>query len=464
MSHPLLSVVIPAYNAARFLPDAVDSVRRQSYPCVQIVVVDDGSIDNTREVVLALGGDITYVYQPNSGPSAARNAGLTASRGDVIGFLDADDLWPDDKVSMQMARLAADPSLQVVLGRIRYVALPGAELPDIKFDEDGTITHVHLGSGLYRREVFNTVGTFDTSLRYCEDVDWFMRAREQHVAMSIQRAVTLLYRVHGNNMTADRSRPDALLAPVLKKSLERRRAAGRIALRPWLSYDEQAGNARPTISVVMPAYQAERFVGQAIQSVLDQTYSPVELIVVDDGSTDGTAAVIRDFGPRVRFYQQSNAGPGAARNAGVARATGQYVAFLDADDYWERGKLAVQAAILDQNPDVGFVFSLAQQFQTNSGEHINVGEAMPGYVPGTLLGRRDAIDHVGAFPTDVSVGEFIQWYGRAQALGIKSMMVPNVLMHRRIHDNNLGVRARDSRSDYLKVLKSGLDRRRAQSA
>ena len=127
---PLVSVIVPAYNAARFLPHAVESIRRQDYLPLEIVIVDDGSTDDTAEVARDLGSDIRYVYQPNAGPAAARNRGLEQARRELIAFLDADDEWPPDKLRIQVGRLLAEPELDVVTGRTHYIRLPGA--PDLK--------------------------------------------------------------------------------------------------------------------------------------------------------------------------------------------------------------------------------------------------------------------------------------------------------------------------------------------
>lgn len=118
---------------------------------------------------------------------------------------------------------------------------------------------------------------------------------------------------------------------------------------------EPAG--RPLVSAIIPAYNCERYVGRAIRSVLAQTYPHVECIVVDDGSTDGTASVIESFGDQVRRIAQRNAGASVARNAGIAAARGRYIAFLDSDDYWLPNKLELQVSIFLEDPDLVLVSS-----------------------------------------------------------------------------------------------------------
>jgi len=238
----LVSVIIPAFNAASFLPHAVASVERQGYHPLEIVVIDDGSTDNTAEVARSLPSVTCYLHQQNKGPSAARNLGLRQAQGEFIAFLDADDQWPPGKLDLQLGRLRAEPRLDVVLGRIQYISLPGAEAIDIAFEtEERTLTHVHLGSGVYRRPVFERVGLFEESLRYSEDVDWFMRAREKDISMVILGDVTLLYQLHAGNMTREMTSERSNLAAVMRLSLERRRRHGGgrpIELKPWSHYDE----------------------------------------------------------------------------------------------------------------------------------------------------------------------------------------------------------------------------------
>lgn len=251
----LVSVIIPAFNAAAFLPNALASIERQGYRPLEIIVVDDGSTDETAQVARNLPGVSHYFHQENKGPSAARNLGLKNAQGEFIAFLDADDEWPAGKLELQLGRLRSEPRLDIVLGRIQYISLPGAEILDLPFEtEDRTLTHVHLGSGVYRASVFDRVGLFEETLRYSEDVDWFMRAREEDVAMVILGNVTLLYQLHAGNMTRAMSSERSNLAKVMRRSLERRRQRGTgrpIELKPWSHYDE-TGRTRVHPSDVAP--------------------------------------------------------------------------------------------------------------------------------------------------------------------------------------------------------------------
>jgi glycosyltransferase involved in cell wall biosynthesis len=219
-----------------------------------------------------------------------------------------------------------------------------------------------------------------------------------------------------------------------------------------------------TVSVVIPAFNAARYLGEALESVRSQTAPVAEVIVVDDGSTDDTRAWEARM-PGVRWLVKSHEGISAARNAGASMATSTYLAFLDADDRWLPGKLAVQLAAFNDDPAIDLVFGHARQFRSPelpARPDIRVDTApVPGLVPGTLLLRRETFWRVGPFDATWRVGELIDWYAKAQSLGLKSVTCPDVVLERRVHDDNTGIRERAAQTDYLRILKAALDRRRA---
>lgn len=219
------------------------------------------------------------------------------------------------------------------------------------------------------------------------------------------------------------------------------------------------------ISVIIPVYNGERYLRQAIESVLAQSYHPLEVIVVDDGSTDASITVAQQFAPIVKVVTQPNLGAGAARNHGVALAEGEFLAFLDADDLWIPEKLTLQIAGFAAQPEIDMFFGRIEPF--NSPELTALPplaqQAVDGFHAGTLLIRRAKFLSVGEFVTDRGLGEFIDWYARAQEQGLRHFMLPDIVMKRRRHDTNLTLRAAHERSEYLHVLKAALDRRRLKN-
>jgi glycosyltransferase involved in cell wall biosynthesis len=224
--------------------------------------------------------------------------------------------------------------------------------------------------------------------------------------------------------------------------------------------------SHPKISVVIPVFNCEKYVAEAIRSALTQSRCPDEVIVVDDGSTDTTAEVLRGFGDTICCIRQENQGIGAARNAGAARAAGDQIAFLDADDIWTPRKLELQESLLCDHSEIQMVFGMVEHFcspelsdEIRQRFHCPVGK-MPAINAASMLVRRSVFEKVGWFDMDLTLGEFLEWYARALDLGMQSRTLDEVVLRRRIHETNTGTRSRDSRQDYVRLLKSMLDRRR----
>jgi glycosyltransferase involved in cell wall biosynthesis len=241
MADPLVSVIMPYYNAGAFIDGAIESIRRQQYAPLEIILIDDGSTDDIAQRVKTLGKDIVYIRQENQGPAAARNAGIRRAKGEVIAFLDADDRWPEGKLEKQVGRLQADPALGIVTGRIQYILLEGAADPKIDFDDGNTLVHVHLGAAVVRRSVFEATGMFNETLRFHEDHDWYLRVREQGINMVILKDITLLYQRHPASVTHEKPPLDTAFMSMLKRSIDRRKAASggkTFDLKSFKDYDD----------------------------------------------------------------------------------------------------------------------------------------------------------------------------------------------------------------------------------
>ncbi len=220
---PLVSVIIPVYNGAEFITEAIASVRAQVHVPTEIIVIDDGSSDQTAHVVQTLGCDIRYVYQHNQGPAAARNRGLALAQGEFIAFLDADDLWPADKLVHQVASLATDAGAQVVWGHTQICAYQATAAPSLALEPTWSSL---LGSLLCRKAVFQMVGAFEPTLRVNEDIDWFLRLQEQKLVIKKLPHLALFYRIRPGSLTYGKSLREGEWFQTVRRALQRQRALG----------------------------------------------------------------------------------------------------------------------------------------------------------------------------------------------------------------------------------------------
>lgn len=232
---PLVSVVIPAYNAERYLGEAIEGVLAQTYAPVETIVVDDGSSDDTAALARSYDG-VTVIAQENSGPSAARNRGFAASRGEFVAFHDSDDAMTPDKLAVQVGHLLDNPRAGCVLAEQALLVEPGAELP---FWVEGSKVEtvmpprplelkdeplVHPMTMVLRRTAFEQVGGFDESMRAAEDFDWMLRAAEEEIEIARLSDVLLRRRVRVDSLTQDAAASRAGLFRAFKARIERHRA------------------------------------------------------------------------------------------------------------------------------------------------------------------------------------------------------------------------------------------------
>jgi len=239
---PTVSVITPAYNQARYLNQAIDSVFQQTFSDYEIIVVNDGSTDETAQVLAGYGDRIRVITQANAGLSAARNSGLRAAQGEMIAFLDADDLWYPEMLSTTVAHLRANPETDFVSGAwdyineagktIRRVNKPSAE---IKPNEHGDFFRTlalgnlfHVAALLFRRNCFDCCGFFDPSLRSLEDWDLWLRLAAHGHKIGLVDTPVSRYRRHSGSMTLDAERTVNAFHQVLTKLLCDEAMKGRV--------------------------------------------------------------------------------------------------------------------------------------------------------------------------------------------------------------------------------------------
>lgn len=221
-------------------------------------------------------------------------------------------------------------------------------------------------------------------------------------------------------------------------------------------------NAR--VSAIVPVYNGERFLADALESIFTQTCPADEVIVIDDGSTDSSFAIASER-PGVRYLRQANAGHSSALNAGAAAATGDFLAFLDADDVWIRDKLSRQLAAYEAQPELDIVFGLARQ-RVEPGVRVQAGadgRVLPARLPSAMLVRRRAWRRVGPFSSEWDLGSVVEWCARADDAGLRTVVLDCVVYERRIHGKNATLTHPRAATEYARMLKSVIDRRRSRS-
>ncbi len=221
MTYPSVSVVIPTYNRAIFLGAAVASIRAQTYPCTEILIIDDGSTDDTTQVVKELGSGINYIWQTNAGPAAARNLGISRASGDLVAFLDTDDRWMPDKIALQVEILKREPSIALVSAdmaiedetgilcvpsnfarrnlQMFFKALDGRAIPNAP-SMMLKINFINTSTVLARRDVLVSMKGFDTRLRFGEDLELWLRIAAKHGVACIPTVQEIRVE-HAHNVT-----------------------------------------------------------------------------------------------------------------------------------------------------------------------------------------------------------------------------------------------------------------------
>jgi glycosyltransferase involved in cell wall biosynthesis len=222
----------------------------------------------------------------------------------------------------------------------------------------------------------------------------------------------------------------------------------------------------PLVSVVMIVRNGERFIALAINSIIEQEYRPIEIIVVDGQSTDRTADIAQSY-PYVRYIRQVNNGVAEAYNIGIAAANGEFISFLSYDDLWVKDKLTTQVDYLLQHSEVQYTIGNVQFFLDEGSAlpsgfkpHLLEGEHV-GYIMETLLARKSVFGQVGKFDPAFHISNDTDWYARAKDLQIPVAVIPKVLLLKRVHDSNTTSNVDGVQRDILHVLRRSLSRKKS---
>jgi glycosyltransferase involved in cell wall biosynthesis len=218
---PLVSVIIPVFNGARYLGEALDSVFNQSYPSLEVIVVNDGSTDQTAKIACGYPG-VHYLHQSNQGVSAARNLALDAAKGEYMAFLDADDIWKPEKLTLQLNFMLNNPDILITGSNAVNFLEPDTRLPDWleKRPDWKIVNHIIPSTLVVHSSVFSLIGGFSTEFLSNEDTEWLWRAKKAEINMYQLDEVLALRRYHGANLSWKNSNSDKSgLFRIIRKSL-----------------------------------------------------------------------------------------------------------------------------------------------------------------------------------------------------------------------------------------------------
>ncbi len=466
---PLVSIVIPVYNGANFMREAIDSALAQTYPNVEVLVINDGSTDSgeTAAIAKSYGDQIAYLEKPNGGCASALNLGIQKMRGEFFSWLSHDDFYSPSKIARQIEVLSLLEDKDTILyagyhvvdskSVVQYSVKPDSVLSSSKLN----LALMPLFRGLLHgcamlvpKSYFDRFGTFDESLRSTQDYDlWFKFLRQGKIRFDSQ--IGVYSRVHpgqGTHQILNHNADCNRLWIGFLDSLSEKEMADLDGsaysflvrtekfLRVSTTYSEAADHAlalsakaldNTKISVVMPFFNRVAWAVEAVRSVQAQTHAAIEIILVNDGSTEDIRALktLEESDLRVRIVNQVNGGPAKARNTGVQHATAQYIAFLDSDDVFYPEKLQRQLKLMTeegaflshtsyQQMDLEGNVTRAISSGTFSGDVFpRIIASCPIAMPTVMGSRQIFLDH--PFPEDLEIGEDVcQWIRLTSMYGI----------------------------------------------
>ncbi len=453
---PLVSIIIPVYNGANYMHEAIDSAVAQTYKNIEIIVVNDGSKDNgkTEQIALSYGDKIRYFYKENGGCGSALNYGVKNKKGKYFSWLSHDDVYLPNKVEHQINILNKLDNKDTILycgydlinEKSQHIATNKIidRIPENKLNIPlfpllrGLI---HGCSLLIPVKYFHEVGLFNEKLITTQDYDlWFKIFRVAPIYFDDQ--VLIKARMHPergtNTISIHEKECEELWSGFLKELTEEEMLImgdGSIAaflfdtiafFKDYTPYRKSEKLAmemanrylnNTKVSVIMPVYNRINWTIEAIESVLAQTHENFELLVIDDGSTEDISELteICKKDKRIKYFRKENEGPSAARNLGIKKASGEYIAFLDSDDLFMPNKIETQLGFMMEN---NFVFShTSYQRIDEKGKYIcfvdsgNVsGKIFPQIIQNctitttTVMGRT-LLFRQNLFPENIKIGE-----------------------------------------------------------
>ena len=390
MNNELISIIVPIYNTEKYLHECLDSILNQSYINFEVLLINDGSTDSSGTICqeyVERDSRFRYFEKDNGGVASARNLGLERSEGTYITFIDSDD-WVEFKYLEVLYTALKENDTDVAISTYKRFAQDGVfYLRSYSREDDeflnlgtrsrdsfleilprlGELDHsfYSISSKLIKRKIIGNL-LFDEQVSYAEDLNFFFHLYLGVESVVYVRDYTYIYRTHDASTSQNVNELKALQELEIYKSMFQQidrmglptfyyfkrmenvvtyRISGfptSKAIREYESFvsevRERVTYQQPLISLIVPIYNVENYLWSCLDSIAKQTYSNIEILLVNDGSPDGSAAICQEFvarDSRFRYIEKENGGLSDARNAGIAEAKGEFISFVDSDDWIE---------------------------------------------------------------------------------------------------------------------------------
>ena len=448
----MVTVVITFLNEERFLAEAIESVIHQKYTNWEIILVDDGSSDKSTDIAKKYAsqskGKIIYTEHEahsNKGLSASRNHGISLAKGSLLTFLDADDIWLPLKLQVQVSLMNQHPDVSMLCEASYWwhswhgkyykdVIVKVGKQQDKVFYPPSLLEELYpLSSGaapcpsgiMIRTETARKYGGFEahfTGKYQLYEDQGFLHKIYLSEPVYISSACNNKYRQRQGSLMREIKEEGSYdnVRTYFLSWLQQYMAGHQIKNQKVDELIEKAfeklrNRSTPLISVVTPFMNEEQYIRETIESVINQTYTNWEYLLIDDGSSDNSTQIAKEYAEKYKgkiFYFQhnnhENRGVCASRNLGVKMASGDHLCFLDADDLWLPKKLEMQVGFLNEYPEAHMICEATHYMNKGRNpnvENIDVPVGVPGeklYQPPSLvfklypLGKGDAVS-VGSF-------------------------------------------------------------------
>ncbi|MDR0571389.1 MAG: glycosyltransferase [Rickettsiales bacterium] len=441
--NPLISVLIPTYNREKYIAEAIESVLAQDYRPIEIIVVDDGSMDNTKEIVKQYDKKIVkYFYQKNKGIPGARNACLAKAKGEYIAWLDSDDYYLPDKLTAQMNYMREHPDCEIVFTKyenfLENEEVKNNEKAKNIIEREKKVEYkTCLASSLARKSFYKKVGKFSKKYKIGEDDFLFLIARNLNI--NLDHFINIYFyrrRIHNGNSLIFNKISDGELISIRKKIVSG------ICRRNFLEKNSKKMVVVPAVSIITPVYNTAPYLKKCLNSLINQTLKNIEIICVNDCSPDNCLSILREYEKKDRRIKiidfKKNRGVSVARNEGMKIATGEYIGFVDSDDYIDLNfyeKLYKEARNSDADilkGEVKINKPRGESYKKNFGcsflgkdKEVYLFFAFWSCIYRTSL----VIENKITFPAGVVVGEDQVFLVKAMLLAKKIKLVDNVFYH-----------------------------------